>query len=49
MKKQTEIKVFEDKQVRSVWDEEQEKWQISIIDVIALLTEQSSYQGARKY
>ncbi|MFZ2906111.1 MAG: Bro-N domain-containing protein [Cyclobacteriaceae bacterium] len=39
MRKQNEIKVFEDKQVRSVWDAEQEKWYISIVDVIAVLTE----------
>jgi len=49
MKKQNEIKVFEDKQVRSVWDDDQEKWYISIIDVIAVLTDQNSYQGARNY
>jgi hypothetical protein len=49
MEKKNEIKVFEDKQVRTVWDEEQEKWYISIIDVISVLTEQSSYQGARNY
>jgi hypothetical protein len=49
MKKQNEIKVFEDKQVRSVWDDEQEKWYISIIDVIAVLTNQNSYQNARNY
>ncbi len=47
--KQNEIKVFEDKQVRSVWDAEQEKWYISIIDVIAVLTDQNNYQGARNY
>jgi hypothetical protein len=33
------IKIFENKQVRSVWDSEQEKWYISIVDVIAVLTE----------
>lgn len=49
MAKQNEIKVFEDKQVRSVWDAEQEKWYISIIDVIAVLTDQITYQGARNY
>jgi hypothetical protein len=38
MNKQNEIKVFEDKQVRSVWDDDQEKWFISIVDVIAALT-----------
>jgi len=33
------IQLFEEKQVRTVWDGEQEKWYISIIDVIAVLTE----------
>lgn len=32
------VKVFEEKQVRTVWDGEQEKWYFSIIDVIAVLT-----------
>jgi hypothetical protein len=41
MNKQNEIKVFEDKQVRSVWDAEQEKWYISIVDVIAVLPTKS--------
>lgn len=39
MKKNNEIKIFEDKKVRSIWDEEQEKWYISIVDVIAVLSE----------
>jgi hypothetical protein len=39
MKKQNEIKVFEGKHVRSVWDAEQEKWYISVIDVIEVLTD----------
>ncbi len=38
MKKKNEIKIFEDKQVRSLWDDEQEKWYISIVDVISVLT-----------
>lgn len=33
------IKIFEDKNVRTVWDEEKEKWYISIIDVIEILTQ----------
>jgi len=33
------IKLFEDKKVRSHWDAEKEKWYISIIDVIEILTE----------
>ncbi len=39
MSKDTAIKLFEEKQVRSVWDVEQEKCYISIVDVIAILTD----------
>jgi BRO family, N-terminal domain len=39
MSKDTAIKLFEEKQVRSVWNAEQEKWYISIIDVVAILTD----------
>ena len=38
MEKQTSIKLFETKQVRSNWDAEQEKWFFSIVDVIEVLT-----------
>lgn len=38
MTKETAIKLFEEKQVRSVWNAEQEKWYISIVDVIEILT-----------
>ena len=38
MEKQNAIKIFEDKKVRTLWNEEQEKWYISIIDVIEILT-----------
>ncbi|MDR3132850.1 MAG: hypothetical protein LBU42_02360 [Prevotellaceae bacterium] len=38
MKPKNAIKLFENKQVRSVWDDEQEKWYISIVDVIEILT-----------
>jgi hypothetical protein len=39
MNNETAIKLFEDKKVRSAWDNEEEKWYISIIDMIAILTE----------
>jgi hypothetical protein len=39
MKKENEIKLFEDKKVRTLWDENEEKWYLSIVDVIAVLTE----------
>lgn len=49
MEKQNAIKIFEDKKVRTFWDAEQEKWYLSIIDVIAVLTDQADFQGARNY
>ena len=39
MSKQTELQIFDDKQIRTFWDSEQEKWFVSITDVIAVLTE----------
>ncbi|GAB2023085.1 BRO family protein [Pseudolactococcus yaeyamensis] len=44
-----DIKLFENGQVRTVWDEENEKWWLSIIDVVAILTEQSNYTKVRNY
>jgi hypothetical protein len=43
------IKIFEAQKVRTVWDEAQEQWYVSIIDVIEILTESKDYQTARKY
>jgi len=42
MTKRSSIKLFESKKVRSVWDSEQEKWYISIVDVIEVLTESAN-------
>ena len=39
MKQQNTIQIIEHKEVRSIWDEANEKWYISIVDVIAILTE----------
>ncbi len=39
MSKERSIKLFEQKQVPSVWDDEQEKWYFSIVDVIGVLTD----------
>jgi len=46
MTKKEAIKLFEEKKVRTVWDDEQEKWYFSIVDVVSILTE--SVDG-RKY
>ena len=43
------IQLFEEKKVRTVWDEEQEKWYFSIVDVVNVLTDQPTHQGARNY
>jgi len=39
MKQVDDIKIFEDKMLRTLWDDQAEKWYISIVDVIAILTE----------
>ena len=39
MTKKEALKLFEDKKVRTVWDDEQEKWYFAVVDVIAILTE----------
>ena len=42
------IKLFENQNIRTHWDEEKEKWYFSVVDVIAALTE-NDYQRARNY
>lgn len=39
MTKETTLQLFEQNQVRSLWNEEEEKWYFSIVDVVAILTE----------
>jgi len=39
MNKEASIRLFEQKQVRSIWNEEEEKWYFSIVDIISVLTE----------
>jgi len=39
MTQTNEIKLFDEKLVRTVWDDEQEKWYFSIVDVVGVLTE----------
>ncbi|MGN0068377.1 MAG: Bro-N domain-containing protein [Prevotella sp.] len=42
-------KLFEDRKIRTVWDDEQEKWYFSIVDVVGALVDSKDYQTARKY
>ena len=44
-----ELKIFEEKQIRTIWDEVQEKWYFSIVDIVQILTESKDYLTARKY
>ena len=46
MTKQQALKLFEEKKVRTVWDDEQEKWYFWIVDVVSILTESTD---GRKY
>ena len=43
------IKLFEEKRVRTAWDDEQEKWYFSIVDVVDVLTDSKDALTARKY
>ncbi len=43
------LQTFDKRQVRSVWDEEQEKWWFSILDIIGILTDQPDYTKVRNY
>ena len=49
MTKKESLQLFETKKLRTIWDDEQEKWYFAIVDVVAVLTEQNDYQTSRKY
>ena len=42
MTKKQAIQLFEEKKVRTIWDDEQEKWYFSIIDTVAVLTDSTN-------
>ena len=48
MDQNSELKLFENKKIRVKWDDKQEKWYFSVVDIIAILTD-NDYQGGRKY
>ena len=47
--KEQKIKLFETKKIRTVWNEEEEEWYFSIVDVVEVLTGQPSQDRARNY
>ena len=49
MTKKQAIQLFEQRNVRTIWDDKQEKWYFSVVDVVAVLTEQTDLLKSRKY
>ena len=43
------IQLFENKKIRTAWDEEKQEWFFSIVDVCRILTDQPSHDRARNY
>lgn len=43
------IRFFDDREVRAVWDEENSKWWFSVLDIVAVLTDQDDYNKTRNY
>lgn len=46
---QNKIKLFENKKIRYLWNEDEEDWYFSVVDVVNVLTESNDYQSARNY
>lgn len=46
---EAKLAVFEGKQIRRKWDKKAEKWYFSVVDIVAVLTEQKDSLRARKY
>ena len=49
MTENDKLQMFEDRPIRTAWDEAQEEWYFSIVDVVTVLTESGDYNTGRKY
>ena len=49
MTKREISKLFEDRKIRTVWDDKEEKWCFSIVEVVGVLTDQPDIEHARNY
>jgi len=51
MKDNTKISIrfFDDREVRAIWDGENNKWRFSVLDIVAILTDQDDYTKTRNY
>ena len=46
---ETKLKLFNEKQIRTSWNADEEEWYFSVVDVVAVLTDSADYQTARNY
>ena len=46
---ENKIKLFESRKIRTTWNEDEEEWYFSVVDVVEVLTDSADYQTARKY
>ncbi len=49
MSEKISIRFFNDREVRALWDEENSKWWFSVLDIVAVLTNQDDYTKTRNY
>lgn len=49
MSNKISIRFFDDREVRALWDEENAKWWFSVLDIVAVLTDQDDYNKTRNY
>lgn len=49
MKKDNQLISFQNKKIRRHWDEKHEKWYFSVVDIVAVLTDQSEHRKAQSY
>ncbi len=43
------IRLYDDKEVRAIWDEKNSKWRFSVVDVVGILNEENDYTKVRNY
>lgn len=48
-KESKKLAIFEGKKIRRFWDEKEEKWYFSVVDIVAVLINQANFQLARNY
>ena len=49
MNENEQLQLFEDQAIRTAWDEENEEWYFSVVDVVSALTDAKDYDTARNY